>query len=224
MQEVLFWHQEKEVETRGRAREVEIDIESSAVIRTIEAVQMRGWPFMVHYEFNGDQSDEETAKMMAKFERTLARSRAVNFALVHRGQLDADDTRRLIEAHPNFISVLSQSTENKPEYGFTSIFLEGGGGLQPEWRQLLIDHADRFVLSFDAPFGHQWANRIPREAAIWRRTLQRLPIEVAHKIGHENAERLWHLPPPLAITASETSAPAGNDTAGERPKGGGKRK
>ncbi len=224
MQEVLFWHQEKEIESRGTAREVELDIEAPAVVRTIEAVQARGFPFMVHYEFNGDQSEEETATMMAKFERTLARFSGTNFALVHRGQLDAEETHRLIEKFPNFYSVLSHSIETQPEYGFTSIFQEGCGGLDADWRELLFARPERFLLSFDAPFGHQWANRIPREAAIWRRTLQRLPADVAHKIGHENAERLWRLPPTIAMTPSDDDSPETEAPALDRPKGGGKRR
>ncbi len=201
-QEILFWHQAKPVKINGKektAGEWNLDIESPFIQQVISAIRARGWPVMTHYEFNGSQSKSKTQAMMKKFENVLERNLDLNFGLVHRGQLDANETRRLIETHPNIFCVLSESAGWRQEAGMTSVFNEGGM-LATEWRNLFLEHPDKFVLSFDAPFGQLWTSQIPHDTSIWRRTLQRLPPVVGHKLGHENAERLWKLPPTQPIS------------------------
>lgn len=65
-----------------------------------------------------------------------------------------------------------------------------GDGLHPEWRELLIRHADRFMVGSDTWVNGQWAsyNGIIELNREW---LSHLPRDAAEKIAYRNAERLF---------------------------------
>ena len=65
-----------------------------------------------------------------------------------------------------------------------------GGTLDPEWRALLIRHADRFMLGSDTWTTSRWQS-VPALAAESRAYLAQLPRDVAEQIAHKNAERLF---------------------------------
>jgi hypothetical protein len=54
---------------------------------------------------------------------------------------------------------------------------------------------------------HIWRDFYVREIRIWRHALQTLPAPVAHRIAHENAERLWHLAATPPRSATSAAAP-----------------
>jgi hypothetical protein len=70
--------------------------------------------------------------------------------------------------------------------------------LESSWRNLLTKHPDRFILNFDNVWPEHWGSDYVDQAFIWRNALAALPVGVAHKIAHQNAERLWKLPPVAA--------------------------
>jgi hypothetical protein len=90
-------------------------------------------------------------------------------------------------SHSNTVTV---SQSNQP---WVNLF--AGEELKPAWKDLIIQHPDRFVLNFDNVFEEHWGPYYLEQVALWRKTLQQLPADVAHAIAHGNAERLWHLPP-----------------------------
>ncbi|HET8578023.1 MAG TPA: amidohydrolase family protein [Methylomirabilota bacterium] len=65
-----------------------------------------------------------------------------------------------------------------------------GGTLDPQWKALLIRHADRFMLGSDTWTTSRWESvgSIAEEA---RRFLGQLPRDVAEKIAYRNIERLF---------------------------------
>lgn len=64
------------------------------------------------------------------------------------------------------------------------------GGIDAEWKALLIDHADRFMVGSDTWVNDQWA--IYEELiAMNRKWLRHLPKDVAEQIAFKNAERLY---------------------------------
>ncbi|HET7876779.1 MAG TPA: amidohydrolase family protein [Methylomirabilota bacterium] len=65
-----------------------------------------------------------------------------------------------------------------------------GGTLDPEWRVLLLRHADRFLYGSDTWTTSRWES-VPALAAEGRRYLSQLPRDVAEKIAYRNAERLF---------------------------------
>ena len=65
-----------------------------------------------------------------------------------------------------------------------------GGVLDPEWRALLIRHADRFLVGTDTWTTSRW-DALPGSIAEVRGYLGQLPADVAEKIAFRNAEHLF---------------------------------
>jgi len=65
-----------------------------------------------------------------------------------------------------------------------------GGVLDPEWRAVLIRHADRFLIGTDTWTTSRW-DSLPGSIAEVRHYLGQLPADVAEKIASKNAERLF---------------------------------
>jgi predicted TIM-barrel fold metal-dependent hydrolase len=63
----------------------------------------------------------------------------------------------------------------------------------PAWRDLFKDHSDRFLIGVDTFSVNRW-RRFGQVAAHIRAWLGELPTEVAQKLAHGNAERLFGLP------------------------------
>jgi hypothetical protein len=66
----------------------------------------------------------------------------------------------------------------------------GGGALTPEWRRLFETYPDRFLIGSDTWISERWASygAIMREYRAW---LAQLPPDVAARIAHGNAKRLF---------------------------------
>jgi predicted TIM-barrel fold metal-dependent hydrolase len=139
---------------------------------------------------------------MTKFEALLAKNPEHPFVLIHMGQLDLLDVRRLIEAYENLYFITSHSTSiqaspiavvNKSDDPRTNMF--DGDYLSPTWKYLMIEHPERFILGFDNVWPEHWGQYYLDQIELWRGAIKELPPEVAHALAHGNAERLWHLPP-----------------------------
>jgi len=132
------------------------------------------------------------------FERLLVAKPQTRFILAHAGwdpigQWNVALSRRLLSEHPNlYMSLkLAQSgaqAENAP--------MEGDQ-LKPQWRQLLTDYPDRFVIGSDSFFAPEkagyaagWTDFNPRRYQL---LLSQLPQPLAQQIATDNAGRLFHL-------------------------------
>jgi len=63
------------------------------------------------------------------------------------------------------------------------------GTIMPEWKEVLIDHADRFLLGIDTYTPQRWLQ--VNEVMQWQRELlAALPGEVARQIAYENGEHI----------------------------------
>ena len=65
-----------------------------------------------------------------------------------------------------------------------------GGVLDPEWRALLVRHADRFLVGTDTWTTSRW-DALGDSIAEVRVYLSQLPPDVADKIALRNAQRLF---------------------------------
>jgi len=107
---------------------------------------------------------------------------------------------RLMDARPNLFVSLRIVGAQAPMLNKVLT----GDGLDPEWRDLLIRHADRFVIGTDsfmvAPSlrgsgpGITFAERNTPKLQATVYFLSLLPPDVAGKIGRENARRIYKLP------------------------------
>lgn len=191
MAESLLFHAQK----GKKAPKIDVAADSPQNQLVLNATLERGWPFIAHYEFSATGWDK--AKYLAEFE-TMASAHADHpFVLIHMGQLDADEARRLIEAHSNvyFLTSHSNSVSIAENPGQPWVNLFSGDALAPKWAALMTQHSDRFILAFDNVWPEHWGQFYLDEAKLWRTALGKLPPDVAHAVAHGNAERLWKLPP-----------------------------
>jgi len=189
MAEVIMWHARK----GDKAPELVVPPDDKRVRELLGRVVKKGWPFVIHIEFAASRSPET---FMKKMEAMLEEYSGHPFALIHMGQLGAEEAARLLARHPNFHFLVSHSnpvvkaTSNQP---WIDLF-DGGSSLAPRWKALFLKHPDRFILNFDNVWEDHWGDQYVRQAALWRKALSELPFDVASKVAHENAERLWKLP------------------------------
>jgi len=110
------------------------------------------------------------------------------------GQLNHVAVRQLIEVHGNIYFITSHSNPiavKKSSQPWINMF--DGDRLSADWRQLMTDHPDRFILGFDNVWAEHWGQFYLDQVTLWRKAINELPVEVAHALAHGNAERLWHL-------------------------------
>ena len=63
------------------------------------------------------------------------------------------------------------------------------GTIMPEWKEVLIDHADRFLLGIDTYTPQRWLQ--VNEVMQWQRELLAvLPADTARQIAYQNGERI----------------------------------
>jgi predicted TIM-barrel fold metal-dependent hydrolase len=67
------------------------------------------------------------------------------------------------------------------------------GTLDPEWREVFLQHPDRFMVGTDTWVTSQW-NTLVEGMRTTRNWLGQLPSDVAERIAHRNAERLFRNP------------------------------
>jgi hypothetical protein len=65
-----------------------------------------------------------------------------------------------------------------------------GGVLDPDWRALLVRHADRFLVGTDTWTTSRWDALVDSIAEV-RVYLSQLPPDVTGKIAFRNAQRLF---------------------------------
>ncbi|MCP5351836.1 MAG: amidohydrolase family protein [Chromatiales bacterium] len=90
--------------------------------------------------------------------------------------------RRMLERHPQRLYVDTSVRDER--------FLDEHGVLKAEWRDLFIDHADRLMIGIDTFSTSRW-EEIDKVTARIRGWLAQLPPEVAAKLAHGNARRLF---------------------------------
>ena len=173
----------------------------------VKVAQTKGWPFLIHIEFRYIAHHRQV--YMSKLEALLNDYPFLPIGLMHMGQLETGDVRRLIERYPNVFFMMSTcntiivraAERNDPRRGWINIF--EGSDLKAEWHKLLISYPDRFVVAFDNVFKGQWGPMYLQQIRLWHRALSQLPAFVADTVGHKNAERLWKLPPAIPIRGYE---------------------
>lgn len=100
----------------------------------------------------------------------------------HAGMVDPPDVvMRTMDKYTTLFADLS--------YREHQIF-DGKGGLDPEWRAVLMKHADRFMVGSDTWSNDQWAH-YDELIEVNRRWLALLPRAQAEAIAYKNAERLF---------------------------------
>jgi predicted TIM-barrel fold metal-dependent hydrolase len=200
--EVLLWHAKKEKAPtvtlgsgkKGKPPQVVIPPDDPRVQVALSIAIEKGWPFVAHIEFAAIGADRDV--FMKKFQDLLQRHPNHPFVLMHMGELDAKEVRRLLKAYRNihFNTAMSNPIAvHRSAQPLVNLFK--GTGLAPEWKELFVLYPDRLILGFDNVFAGHWRKLYVKQAALWRKALGYLPEDIAHAVAHGNAERLWRLPP-----------------------------
>jgi predicted TIM-barrel fold metal-dependent hydrolase len=144
---------------------------------------------------------------LAPFERLLAHSRKARIVWAHGGSdpvgaMTPSYIGRLMDSYPNLFVSLRVFGAAAPMHNK----LLTSDGLDPAWRELLVRHADRFMIGSDSFFvaagrehggpGVTFARRNEPKLMATRRALSLLPPEVAVKIARDNAIRVYRLSEP----------------------------
>jgi len=88
---------------------------------------------------------------------------------------------RMLDQYPNLWAELSYRADD----------IMGGSDLEPQWRELLMRHSERFTIGSDTWENGRWSNYqyLIDQHREW---LGKLPTDVAEKIAHENARQLFN--------------------------------
>jgi len=187
--EALLYHAAK----GSKAPEYRVTSSDKQFKFVLDLARDKGWPLITHIEF---RAVPERGEFMAMLGSILTDNRDVAFPLIHMAQLDPPEAARLIAAHPNVYFMTSHSntiTTSKSKQPWTNMF--DGDQLKADWRDLMTNHPERFILNFDNVWPEHWSSSYVEQADLWRKTLATFPADAAHLIAHENAERLWKLTP-----------------------------
>ena len=191
MAELLIYHAQK----GSKADEVHVSLTDPRVGAVLQACLEQGWPMYLHIEFASLHGGKRK-EVMNELESFVDAQPTHPFILTHMGQLGMDDVKRLLEKHSNLYFMAAHtnpvltSQSNQP---WTDMF--EGDFLKADWKQLMNQYPDRFIFALDNVWERHWQEFYPEQIAIWRKALEKLPAEVAHKFAHGNAERLWRLMP-----------------------------
>jgi Amidohydrolase len=123
-----------------------------------------------------------------ELERAFHAAPETTFVWAHAGHGPAEVARGVLRRNPNLLADLSART---PWIGPGTVLLRRDGTLDPGWAAVLEDYADRFLVGLDlfAP-AHYQAGYVGGLVEYYRGLLGQLDPDVAHLIGHANAERI----------------------------------
>jgi predicted TIM-barrel fold metal-dependent hydrolase len=138
-------------------------------------------PIVIHYELT-DQA--ETA-----LDRALAAHRKSTIVLAHGGDGPPGRLDRLLLRNPNlFVDLSGMHFQRTPALASET------GSMDPGWKALIEKMPDRFMIGVDV-----WATRLFEPAMLdrlfeWtRRILGELKPDVAERVAHRNAVKLYRL-------------------------------
>ena len=190
--EALIFHARKELRG-GPALEVKVQFNDPQVELVTRTARQNGWPLIFHLEFaSRDITDEEKRFYMQTLESFLRQNRDLDVVMNQMGLLPASEVRRLIRLHPNIFFTTAQSNPVRV-YNSTEpwVNLFSGYKLKLEWKQIFIRYPERIIFALDNVLLKHWRDYYPLEMRFWMSAMNDLPRNIAHKISHGNAERLW---------------------------------
>ena len=163
----------------------------------MEAVTKR-WAVSEELRQRGRINPTWVDENIAAFERLLSHNRKARIIWVHlgmdnTGQRSPQLMRRLLNAHPNLYVSITGAQRHTDKH---RLFVPGIG-LDPVWRELILEYPDRFMIGSDVFFqparpSHKMPDHL--EAAVRIVRFPRfLPPHIARKVAFENAQLVYDL-------------------------------
>ena len=162
-------------------RLIDRDPNSAVFGKILDAAARFEVPIVIHYELT---DAAETA-----LDRALAAHRKSTIVLAHGGEGPPRRLDRLLLRNPNlFVDLSGMHFQRTPALASET------GPLDPGWKALIEKMPDRFMIGVDV-----WAARLFEPAMLdrlfmWtRRILGELRLDVAERVAHRNAAKLYRL-------------------------------
>ena len=162
-------------------RLIDRDPNSPAFGKILDVAAKFEVPIVIHYELT---DAAETA-----LDRALAAHRKSTIVLAHGGEGPPRRLDRLLLRNPNlFVDLSGMHFQRTPALASET------GPLDPGWKALIEKMPDRFMIGVDV-----WAARLFEPAMLdrlfmWtRRILGELRLDVAERVAHRNAAKLYRL-------------------------------
>lgn len=195
MAEVLIYH-----DGMGRYYNIKVSLKDELVQAALNVARQREWPFILHIEFAGLSVTDRT-DYLRQLEELLDEYPQHPFVLIHMGLLEEPEVRRLLARHSNLYfttsatsNMFSKTKDGTTPKPFVNIF--EGPAFRREWRQLFIDYPGQFLFALDCANNMHWMETpYLSQMRRWWSAMGTLPPKVATAVAHDNAERLWKLPP-----------------------------
>jgi len=162
-------------------RTIDRDPTGAAFGKILDVAAKFGVPIVIHYELT---DAAETA-----LDRALAAHRKTTVVLAHGGEGPPGRLHRLLMRNPNLLVDLSGM-----HFQRTPALASETGPVDPGWKALIEKMPDRFLIGVDV-----WAARLFEPAMLdrlflWtRRILGELQPDVAERVAHRNAAKLYRL-------------------------------
>ncbi len=189
-------------------RNVPIDFHMDAVIEPISTPQK--------LRDMSQRNPPTLTPNLAQFEKLLAHERGARIVWAHAGVdhtgvLSVELIRRMMNAHPN----LYMSIKALPQSPEPNTALAREGRLRPDWRKLIAEFPDRFVMGTDRFYGSSavpmtsggragGGQRASAGSIFMERTvpfttaaqtlLSQLPPQLAQKVAVDNVKAIYRLP------------------------------
>lgn len=168
----------------------------------IESAVKRGYPVILHlevYEFN------EPEKKIKELEQLLSNHPNVNFLIASFGQIRGPDIESITKKYKNvfwltgFTTGVSKAAQRKVmesgkgivSQNWVNIFRKGQ--LRENWKQLIENYPDRFLISFYFSYPNHLEFWSPKLNKLYRSGLASLKPENAKLVACQNANRLFNL-------------------------------
>jgi len=162
-------------------RLIDRDPNSPVFGRILDTVGKFGVPIVIHYELT-DQA--ETA-----LDRALAAHRKSKIVLAHGGEGPPGRLDRLLFRNPNlFVDLSGMHFQRTPALATET------GPMDPGWKALIEKMPDRFMIGIDAYAARLFEPAMLDRLFAWtRRILGELKPDVAARVAHGNAAKLYRL-------------------------------
>lgn len=189
--EVLVFHAQK----GKKAPEIAVDLTDKRISLLLKESLIQAYPFIIHIEF-ASLHEPERLRQMKALNKLLEQNPKHPFVLIHMGQLNDQQTQKLIVRHSNIYFITSHAcpvTVNKSRHPWSNLFNPSGYHFKKSWKNLFIAYPERFIFALDNVWDFDWTKLYDKRMNHWKMALSELPENTAHLIAHGNAERLWKL-------------------------------
>lgn len=189
--EILYTHGDKSHGEQTRQGERYINPIGKGTKTLLSRIKKFNIPIMTHWEVYAWDRD------WPRFSNLYATHPEQKFIIPHMAFGSPEQVNQILSKHPNVYMTLSKKLKEKGGYSDSlkqaklgSSILNGGKVLRAEWESILIKYQDRVLFATDAHKPHRW-KKYHKTVKRYRKLANQLPDDVAEKISHRNAEKLY---------------------------------